>query len=425
MTQESTIHFMGRAYDHKPAHSDEDLVRCGPGTKGGELLRRYWQPVALSEDATTKPKLIKILGEELILFRSHTGEPGLLYPRCMHRGTSLLYGKVEDNGIRCCYHGWLFSPDGRCLETPCEPQSDTKNRIRQPWYPVVEKFGLVFTYMGPADREPEFPTISLELDLQEGEYLVARQNTAGPNGPHPKIASFNDYNWWQMFDNVADPFHVAITHHAINGTQFTESFGIMPEVQTKYTTDGVMNRSLRRLPDGRLHQRLAQIIMPNMHCTPGVSDEDLSYSSLGWIVPEDDTHYRQFLLYRMGPESNQLTNFETLGFLKDSWGPTHGKPFREWSLEDHQEWQTDYISQKGQGDITLHSEEHLSVPDTAIGMSRRMFKKLGAEVASGGDPVGAGKGVKRLIEVRSGNAFLDPQTQEIISGFPIPWEQTS
>jgi nitrite reductase/ring-hydroxylating ferredoxin subunit len=421
VSQEASNEFAGRAYGYKAGHPDEDLVRCGPGTKGGELLRRYWQPIGTSKDATTRPKLIKILGEELILFRSQAGEVGLLYPRCMHRGTSLLYGKVEDQGIRCCYHGWLFSPDGHCLETPCEPTSDTKDRIRQPWYPIVEKFGLIFAYMGPPDRQPEFPTISLELDLEEDEALLAVENNGGPNGPHPKVAAPQDYNWFQIFDNVADPFHVMVTHEMINGTQFVESFGVMPEVESRYFEDGVMNRSLRKLKDGRLHQRLAQMIMPNMHCTPGVTDEDLGWSHLGWIVPEDDTHYRQFFLFRVSKNSNTLMNFEKLGMMQDGWGPKHGRPFREWTLEDHQAWQTDYITQKGQGDITLHSEEHLTAADTGIGMTRRMFKKQCALVAAGKDPVGAGFGVRRLIDVRSGNAFLDPETREMIHG-RAKWE---
>ena len=153
-----------------------------------------------------------------------------------------------------------------------------------------------------------------------------------------------------------------------------------------------------------------------------VTDEDLSYSSLGWIVPEDDTHYHHFFLYRVGAAESHLKTFETLGFLKDEWGPSHGKPFREWSLEDHQQWQTDYVTQKGQGDITLHSEEHLTVADTGIGMTRRMFKRQAALVASGGDPVGAGPGFERLIDIRAGNAFLDPETGAMLVGITPPWE---
>jgi phenylpropionate dioxygenase-like ring-hydroxylating dioxygenase large terminal subunit len=422
MMQEPNIVQDGRAYGLKPAHPDEQIVRVGPGTLGGELLRRYWQPIAMAKEATNRPKLIKVLGEDLILFRSNAGDVGLLYPRCAHRGTSLLYGKVEQTGIRCCYHGWLFAADGKLLETPCEPQSDTKDRVRQPWYPIVEKFGMLFTYMGPPDRQPEFPKISLELDLQEGEYLFAAENVSGPNGPHPKVAAKSDYNWFQNFDNVADPFHVMMVHHAINGNQFVESFGILPEVEARYTEDGVINRSLRPLPDGRMHQRFGQMMMPNMHSTPGVSDNDLSYSSLGWFVPEDDTSYRHFMLYRLNDTDNALVNFETLGFLKDDWGPAHGKPFSEWELKDHQEWQTDYITQKGQGDITLHSEEHLTKADAGVSMNRRMFKKQGELVASGKDPVGAGFGVQRFIDVTAGNSYVDPETREVLVGRAIQWD---
>ncbi|HVF94100.1 MAG TPA: Rieske 2Fe-2S domain-containing protein, partial [Sphingomonas sp.] len=112
-------HDRGTAYGRAPGTPDLYLTQVGPGTPGGEFWRRYWNPVALSEDATTTPIQIRILGEDLILFRNGRGEPGLLYPRCVHRGTSLIYGKCEDDGIRCCYHGWKFAPDGTCLDQPC------------------------------------------------------------------------------------------------------------------------------------------------------------------------------------------------------------------------------------------------------------------------------------------------------------------
>src|SRR5262245_12399088 len=102
----------GRAYGLPRPTSDLELVQVGPGTLGGELLRRYWQPIAHSSDATDLPKEIQRFGEKLILFRNKRGEAGLLYPRCIHRGSSLLFGRVEDDGIRCCYHGWKFGNDG-------------------------------------------------------------------------------------------------------------------------------------------------------------------------------------------------------------------------------------------------------------------------------------------------------------------------
>ena len=134
----------GVAYGRPRQQPDEQLSAVGPGTPMGELLRRYWHPVAVSASLGDLPKKVGILGEELILFRDRQGRPGLLYPRCMHRGTTLYYGKVEDKGIRCCYHGWLFDVEGRCLEQPCEPGGGKDlDSVRQPWYPVEERYGFV------------------------------------------------------------------------------------------------------------------------------------------------------------------------------------------------------------------------------------------------------------------------------------------
>jgi len=102
----------------RSAHNAE-LTELRRGTPMGELLRRYWHPVGLAADACAKPRQIRVLGEDLVLFRDRRGRPGLLHPRCAHRGASLLYGRVEERGIRCCYHGWLFDTEGQCLEQPC------------------------------------------------------------------------------------------------------------------------------------------------------------------------------------------------------------------------------------------------------------------------------------------------------------------
>lgn len=410
------IELKGRSYGRKVGHPDAELAQCGPGTKGGELLRRYWQPVGVSTDATAVPKLVKVLGEELILFRDGSGRPGLLYPRCAHRGTSLLYGKVEENGIRCCYHGWLFDPEGKLLETPCEKGSNTVNMVRQPWYPVEERHGLIFAYMGPAEKQPAFPTFSVANDLADDEELVAAETKFGPNGPHPKVAAATDYNWWQVFDNFMDPFHVVITHYMINGVQFVPSLGILPEVKFEYLPDGVRSVQHRVLDDGRTHQRVSQVILPNMHCTPGITDDDLGRANLGWVVPADDISYRHFHLFRRKRGVDPYATFENVGMLKDDWGPKHGRPFSEWSLEDHQLWQTDYVAQKGQGDINLHSEEHLTSIDAGVAMMRRLFKKQAELVASGGDPVGATQEQAYAVKVVAGNAILDGQTGECVAG---------
>ncbi|QRR35606.1 Rieske 2Fe-2S domain-containing protein [Hydrogenophaga sp. YM1] len=410
------IQLMGRAYGRSAPHPDEDLVRCGPGTLGGELLRRYWQPVALSTDAGSLPKSIHVLGEELILFRDGKGRPGLLYPRCAHRGTSLLYGRVEEDGIRCCYHGWKFDAQGVILDMPCEKMTPTTSAVRQPWYPLHEHHGLIFAYMGPPESQPAFPTFSITEGLEEDEEVLAIQTTCGPNGPHPKISARADYNWWQTFDNFMDPFHAVVTHYLINGTQFVPSLGILPEVKFEYMPDGVRTVQHRTLPDGRLHQRVSQVILPNMHCTPGVTDDDLGKANLGWIVPSTDESFLHFHLFRKKKGVNPFATFYNVGMLTDEWGPKHGRPFLEWSLEDHQLWQTDYVAQKGQGDINLHSEEHLTGIDAGIAMMRRLFKKQAAQVAAGSNPIGSIPSESYFVNIVAGNAILDPATNECIAG---------
>ena len=135
------------------------------GTPGGELMRRYWHPVALSEELSADtPVPTRILGEDLVLFRDPTGQPRLIGRYCPHRGVDLSYGRLDKGGLRCIYHGWLMSGDGRCLEQPGEPAaSDYKDKIRHPAYPCHEAGGLILTYMGPAPapRVPALPFMTL------------------------------------------------------------------------------------------------------------------------------------------------------------------------------------------------------------------------------------------------------------------------
>src|SRR5918994_3141013 len=138
---------------------NELLTRTGPGTPCGELMRRYWQPAALSEEIPigAPPLPVKLFGEELVLFRNEAGKLGLIDRHCAHRGADLSYGRLEDGGLRCIYHGWLYDVAGRCLEQPGEPAGSTfHERIRQTAYPCVEIGGLILTYMGPG-KPPLLP----------------------------------------------------------------------------------------------------------------------------------------------------------------------------------------------------------------------------------------------------------------------------
>src|SRR5207245_1730639 len=149
---------------------EETLIRVGPGTPSGEVFRRYWLPVECSTNlggftrggnsfaGARNPIRVKVLGEDLILYRDASGKPGLLAEHCSHRGTSLFYGRVEENCMRCLYHGWAYDQEGNVVDTPGEPpNSNFKLTVKHPSYPTYEVGGLIFAYMGPADKMPLFP----------------------------------------------------------------------------------------------------------------------------------------------------------------------------------------------------------------------------------------------------------------------------
>ena len=148
----------------------------GPGTPAGEWFRRFWHPVFVADELGDLPKAIRILGKDLVIFHDRSGRVGLLELHCSHRGTSLEFGQIEEHGIRCCYHAWLYDVDGAILETPGEPADSTpKDRLCHGAYPTLEYNGLVFAYMGPPDKRPEFPSLDTHgmAPETEGAWVIA------------------------------------------------------------------------------------------------------------------------------------------------------------------------------------------------------------------------------------------------------------
>jgi phenylpropionate dioxygenase-like ring-hydroxylating dioxygenase large terminal subunit len=224
----------GSAYDLPEPSYDAELVEVGRGKPCGELLRRYWHPIATVDEVKDLPLPVRILGEDLILFRTAAGNYGLVYPRCAHRGTSLAYGKIEENGIRCGYHGWLFDTEGRCLEQPCEPDGGLKrDSYRQTWYPAVERYGLVFAYLGPLDRKPLLPRYDIIEDLAPDEQLNANGTFLGADPARYPC------NWLQIHENAMDSWHVYILHSTFSNVQFHDLMAVRPEIRWEPTDDEI------------------------------------------------------------------------------------------------------------------------------------------------------------------------------------------
>lgn len=365
----------GSAYHlPSPRHLD-DLVRVGRGTPMGELLRRYWHPVGTSADATATPRRVRMLGEDLILFRDGAGRAGLLHSRCCHRGTTLYYGKVEERGIRCCYHGWLFDAEGHVLEQPCEPEGGRqKDRIRQPWHPVKEHYGLVFAYMGPPERRPVLPRYRELEEFAPGETLEVDNSGIGTGG-----VGTVPCNWMQHFENVMDPYHVPILHGSFSVQQFAAAMLSMPEITFETTPRGIKSWSRRQLPDGRTLRRVTEAAMPTLRVVPSPQLHRFGpVESIGWVVPHDDTSFSVLVAGRVSSPGE-------LSRMRSTYG---GKQWIELTEEEHQRMPGDWEAQVGQGPITIHSEEHLTTTDRGIAMMRRFWKRQADAVARGEDPVG-------------------------------------
>ena len=165
-------------------------------------MRRFWHPVAMSSQLGEVPVGIRILGEDLVVFRDLSGNVGLLHKHCAHRRASLEFGKIAEHGIKCCYHGWHFDVDGTILETPGEPDSNIRHNICQGAYPTEEYHGLVFAYMGPPEEKPEFPFID-SMDIPDHDLV--------PYSIHSPC------NWLQESENSMDPYHSVFLHGRVNG----------------------------------------------------------------------------------------------------------------------------------------------------------------------------------------------------------------
>ncbi len=376
------------AYSKRPGTYRKELTEVGRGTPMGELMRRYWHVVALARDATSTPKEIRLLGEDLILFRDGHGRPGLVHNRCCHRGTTLYYGKVEERGIRCCYHGWLFDVEGRVLEQPCEPDMGAKYRgkVRQPWYPVEERYGLIFAYMGPPEKMPVCPRYACLEELQDGQFIEVDDTSIGTQGDAIMPA-----NWLQHFENVFDPAHVRVLHGTHSGPQFGEQViqGEFRMPDFRETPRGVEFRhgGGRPMPDGSTRYGIVELMLPCIRVVPNpiYSPPDTPVEALGFMMPIDDDHFR---IYTAGRTRQKGRVFEIPEQMFKMFGGGNMPNWHAMSELERRAKPGDWEAQTGQGPITLHSEEHMASSDRGVLLVRKMLSDQLKLMRAGKDPRG-------------------------------------
>ncbi len=355
---------------------DAELTHVGRETPCGEYLRRFWQPVAMGSELGELPVAIRILGEDLVLFRDKSGRVGLLERHCCHRGTSLEYGIVEDRGIRCCYHSWKFDVDGRILETPGEPaDSKIKEKTFQGAYPALEHAGLVFAYMGPPELKPEFPYYDA-FDLPDDKMV-------------PYSLTY-PCNWLQIIENVMDPAHGVFLHTRISFEHFAPAWGKLPVTEFQETPLGMIYITSRRVGD-LVWVRMNDIILPNLAQAGAIweaGDTSKAFTRAGltrWTVPIDDTHslmigvrhFNDGVNDPQGRHSEAGCGKEKVDFL----GQTGERPY-----EERQRIPGDFDAQTSQRPIAIHALENLGTTDRGVSMLRRIIRKGIRAVAAGAGP---------------------------------------
>ncbi len=377
-------HRFGAYYHREVPREDVELTHVEPGTPCGEYFRRFWQPVCFSDDLRDLPLRVDILGEELVAFRDRRGSVGLLELHCPHRGTSLEFGLISDSGIRCCYHGWLFDVDGTILETPGEPAHSTlKSRLCHGAYPTHEYGGIVFAYMGPPDKQPPFPVYdSFE---RPGYRLIPGQKYFYPR------------NWLQILENAMDPVHTAFLHTIVTGSQFTEEFGKVPELDFVETPVGMIYVATRRVGDN-VWARMVELVMPNLQqVAPIWEDGHREHRFSGpmmsrWIVPQDNTR-AMFIELRHVSETAGVTP----AWWADRGVMLPGQLPATDSYEASQRRPGDYEAQVGQRAVAVHGLEHLGATDRGVIMFRQQVRRGIRAVQEGQDPQGLSRDAGAII----------------------------
>jgi len=351
------------------AEENAYLTRVGPGTPAGELLRRYWHPVAIAADLTQESptKFVRILGEDLVLFVTPEGEAGLLNDRCAHRGASLSYGRVEARGIACAYHGWLYDTKGNCLETPAEPAGSSFSlTVKQKAYPVQKLAGLYWAYLGPQPA-PMIPKYDVWARTDGWHWLRAL----------PQL----DCNWLQAMENSVDTAHLHVLHQEL----VTDGFKV--ESTTRGTIDNLVKYEMEEFEHGILKRRYFRDGKVEEH--PLLFPTILRQANRTQIrAPIDDTHTWIVYVHFVPDTADARPNKDEVPVhyrkpFKNPLGARH--PFTKFRMDEVDA--QDFMAWETQGPILDRTRERLAGSDRGVVMYREMLKREIEKVQRGLEPM--------------------------------------
>jgi len=404
---------------------NELITRVGPGTPMGNFMREYWVPALLSSEVPTPdsdPLRVLLLGEQLIAFRDTNGNVGLIQNNCPHRGASLFFGRNEEAGLRCVYHGWKFDVEGRCIDMPNEPaESDFKSKVKAVAYRTQERGGIVWAYLGPRSTPPPLP--DLEGNMQPDSDKLAR-------------ATQLPCNWLQVLEGDIDTTHVGFLHYG--GLRAEEQVpGSFSEYQLRVKTahfevidteGGAAYGARRPASEDQVYWRIAQWCFPFYTFTPpGVLGTKKGGSAR---VPMDDNHVLTFNMTSGRPRPTQQTGSSP--FFQQAMQPNttdwYGRfrpvqqPENDYQLDrEAQRSNTGFNGYTGitgvgmqdaamttsMGRIYDRSKEHLGTTDAmVIRVRRRLIAAVQAHMKHGVTPPGVDD--PDVYRVRSGGVFLPP-----------------
>jgi phthalate 4,5-dioxygenase len=373
------------------AAQNERITRVGPGKPAGRLLRHYWQPAALTEELTPERpvKAVRLLGQDLVLFRDEQGRYGLLDRDCPHRGADLAFGRVEGGGLRCLFHGWQFDTAGKCLETPAEPEgSKLCTHVRQKSYPVQERNGILFAYLG--DGEPPA--------LPHFDCFVA------PEAYTFAFKGLIECNWLQALEVGIDPAHASYLHRFFEDEDTSQAYGRQfrgasadsnmpmtrvlreysrPRIDLERTDYGLRIFALREISNAHTHVRVTNLVFPQAFVIPLSADMTITQ----WHVPVDDVNCYWYAIFtsfgdpvnkdemrRQRLELYELPDYRSRKNRANEYGFNAAEQRQQTytgmghDINVHDQWAVE-----SQGRIQDRTREHLGQSDKAIMAYRRML----------------------------------------------------